>query len=568
MVSLKNILLISLIATYCFSACKPATEKLAPSVIVEDPASINQVVAGEIQRALLLAIDQQGVISDSLQIYCSDLLEETYYRNDYLPFWSDTGFFRPVTSQLIGYLDTVYYDGLFQNDYHYSDIKRITRLLKTDSLKKTDAALWTKADLLLTDAFMRVALHLKQGRLKPDSSSWLADSTKYSSFFIPRFNRLFKNEDLATIITGMHPGHEGYLQLRSLVRPFVDSMDTKAYTYVRYPFIEGNEKDSLRFIGELQVRLSESDFLKLNPKVLPDSADLADAITKYQKKKKLTPDGKYSAALVKSLNLTDKEKYNRLAITLDRYKLLPDSMPLQYIWVNLPSYTLVLHDSDSVVLQSRIICGKPATPTPQLTSAISDLVIYPTWTVPASIIKKEMLPGLKRNPNYLARKGLGLYNADGDRIDPSTINWSKYSKGIPYKIQQGSGDNNALGVIKFNFDNPYFVYLHDTNQRYLFKNSMRALSHGCVRVQEWQQLAAFIARNDSLRLKVGDSLKYTADSITNWIANKERHRIVVKQKLPLYIRYFTCAAVEGKLKFYDDLYGDDKLLREKYFSKK
>ena len=567
MVSLRNILSLFLFSTCCFSACKPATEKLAPSIIVEDPASINLVVAGEIQRALLLAIDQQGMISDSLQIDCAELLEETYYRNDYLPFWSDTGLFRPVINQLIGYLDTVSYDGLFQNDYHYNDIKYITRLLKTDSLKKADAALWTKADLMLTDAFMRIALHLKKGRISPDSSSWLTDSTKYSSFFIPQFNRLFKNEDLGAIIACMHPVHQGYRQLRSLVKPFVDSMDTQSYTYVRYPFIEGNEKDSLRFIAELQLRLSESDFLKLNPKEFADSAKLADAITKYQKKKKLTPDGKYSAALVKNLNLTDKEKYNRLAITLDRYKLLPDSMPQQYIWVNLPAYKLVLHDSDSVVLQSRIICGKPATPTPQLTSAISDLVIYPTWTVPASIIKKEMLPGLKRNSNYLARKGLELYTNNGELIDPSTINWSKYSKGIPYKIQQGSGDNNALGVIKFNFDNPYFVYLHDTNQRYLFKNSMRALSHGCVRVQEWQQLAAFIARNDSINLKVGDSLKYTADSIRNWIANKERHRIAVKQKLPLYIRYFTCAAVDGKLKFYDDFYNEDKLLREKYFSK-
>jgi murein L,D-transpeptidase YcbB/YkuD len=264
----------------------------------------------------LLAIDQQGMISDSLQIDCAELLEETYYRNDYLPFWSEKGLFRPVINQLIGYLDTVSYDGLFQNDYHYNDIKYITLLLKTDSLKKADAALWTKADLLLTDAFMRVALHLKKGRISPDSSSWLTDSTKYSSFFIPQFNRLFKNEDLGAIIACMHPVHQGYRQLRSLVKPFVDSMDTQSYTYVRYPFIEGNEKDSLRFIAELQLRLSESDFLKLSPKEFADSAKLADAITKYQKKKKLTPDGKYSAALVKNLNLTDKEKYNRLAITL------------------------------------------------------------------------------------------------------------------------------------------------------------------------------------------------------------------------------------------------------------
>ena len=106
-------------------------------------------------------------------------------------------------------------------------------------------------------------------------------------------------------------------------------------------------------------------------------------------------------------------------------------------------------------------------------------------------------------------------------IDPATINWSKYSKGIPYKIQQGSGEDNALGVIKFNFDNPYFVYLHDTNQRYLFKNKSRALSHGCVGVQRWDNLATWIIRNDSLNLKTGDSLRYNFDTLSNWIAMKE-----------------------------------------------
>jgi len=284
--------------------------------------------------------------------------------------------------------------------------------------------------------------------------------------------------------------------------------------------------------------------------------------------KGLVVDGKIGNAVVKKLNLTDRQKFRTIAVTLDKYKSLPEKMPEKYIWVNLPGYYLKVWDHDTLVFESKVICGKPATPTPLITSAISDIVIFPTWTVPTSIISKDMLPALKRNPGYLQRKGLYLLDKTGEHIDPFSVNWAKYSKGIPYRIQQGSGDDNALGVIKFNFNNPFSVYLHDTNQRYLFKNAVRCLSHGCVRVQEWQKLANYIVRNDSINAKITAPLKYNTDSISNWIANKERHTIDVKNKIPLFIRYFSCEGVNGSVMFYDDMYGDDRALAERYFGAK
>lgn len=225
-------------------------------------------------------------------------------------------------------------------------------------------------------------------------------------------------------------------------------------------------------------------------------------------------------------------------------------------------------DKDTVVFESKVICGKPETRTPLLTGKISDMITYPTWTVPNSIIVKQYLPKLKNNPNYISKIGLKLMDSKGETVDPNTVNWSKYSKGIPYKVMQASGDDNSLGVIKFNFNNPYAVYLHDTNQRYLFKKTSRALSHGCVRVKEWEKLANYIANNDSTLSFKKDSLKYTSDSIRSWISKKERHRIDVKNQIPLFIRYFSCEGKNGLIKFYEDIYGEDKLLMEKYFDKK
>jgi L,D-transpeptidase YcbB len=118
--------------------------------------------------------------------------------------------------------------------------------------------------------------------------------------------------------------------------------------------------------------------------------------------------------------------------------------------------------------------------------------------------------------------------------------------------------------MKFNFPNKYAVYLHDTNQRYLFSKSKRALSHGCVRVQAWQELTNFILRNDSLY-----SDKFVpVDSVNNWLALKEKHLITVRKKIPLFIRYFTCDVVKEDVVFYEDVYGDDRRIREKIFSDK
>jgi L,D-transpeptidase YcbB len=243
-------------------------------------------------------------------------------------------------------------------------------------------------------------------------------------------------------------------------------------------------------------------------------------------------------------------------------------MPTRYLWVNLPGYSMKFIEDDSLVLLSKIICGKVKTRTPILTSAISELITYPQWTVPASIIEKEILPGIKRDSDYLAKKGFSLVDKNGDEVDPHTVEWSRYKRGIPYRVVQGSGDENALGVLKFNFPNKYAVYLHDTNQRYLFARNSRSLSHGCVRVQDWQKLAYSMIRYDNKEF-ASKRPSSTEDSLTAWLARKEKHSIVVRNRLPVYIRYFTCEADEaGKLLFYDDIYGEDKMLQELYFNGK
>ncbi len=492
-----------------------------------------------------------------------NLLHFYYSQNGYMPVWSKEGIWNRQSNELIQYLDTCIYDGLFNKDYHYKAISTLKNKLANDSLKMMKPVDWALADLGFTSAFMQVLQDLAQGRLFNSKQLWSSDSSKYESFFLKNIHRFMKGEKLAFITNSIQPTHKGYVLLRGAIRSFTDSMDRTVYTYLQYPY---PSKDSLLFIKALKKRFAESGIFENTN--LPDTTALQDIIKKYQAKKQLKTDGKISSSLVRMLNNTGKEKLIRIAITLDKFKQLPAVMPDKYIWVNLPSFYLQLIGHDTVLMQSKIICGKSSTPTPEITSYIDNLVTFPTWTVPKSIIEKEILPGLKRNPGYLARKGLGLYKHDGTPVNPYSVNWEKFTKGIPFKVMQSSGDENALGVMKFNFKNAHDVYLHDTNQRYLFKKNVRNLSHGCVRVQDWEQLAFYIARNDSSLYPAKDTLKYTTDSISNWIRNEEMHKIVIKNKFPIFIRYFSCAYSENGIRFYDDIYGSDIKLREKYFALK
>jgi murein L,D-transpeptidase YcbB/YkuD len=246
---------------------------------------------------------------------------------------------------------------------------------------------------------------------------------------------------------------------------------------------------------------------------------------------------------------------------MDRYKQLPEIMPERYVWVNLPAYKMEVFDSGFAIIESKVIVGQPKTRTPVLTSEITNFITYPQWTVPFSIIFKEMLPRIQKNINYFDKENLMVVDKYDSVIDPATIDWSVLNKkNFPYLIRQREGDDNSLGLIKFNFRNKYDVYLHDTNARSLFARSNRAMSHGCVRVQEWRQLADFMVSQDTV--------KYHPDTLAAWISRAEKHIVPVKMKIPVFLRYFTASTKEGKIVLFEDIYEDDKLLRNRYFTRR
>lgn len=541
-----------------FMSCNENSQPPKKEEIVRQPENLNKKTNENITVMVAYLSERNGVLNDSLSFNMWPVLKAWYAGRDSQRTWSNQQQWLPLADSLFDFIRHSEYYGLFPSDYHLHHLSGIRYKLQTDSAAMLDATIWARADLLLTDAVMQIAKDISLGRLQKDSVTLRKDTVLSDSFYVALLNDMHRRNEVTSLLRALEPHYNGYVELRMALKDFVDSMDRKSYTYLSYPFFD--PVDSVNFLRNLQSRLYEGGYIAFNDPAA-DTATLAASVRAYQKDHDLKADGVAGPMVVKSLNSNDQEKFRTIAINLDRYKQLPDTMPTRYLWVNIPEYRLRLWDNDTLILESKIVVGQPQTRTPLLTSTLSNFILFPQWTVPYSIIFKEMLPKIRTNVNYLAKENLMVVDKYDSIIDPHTVNWFKLNKNyFPYLLKQREGDDNSLGVIKFNFRNKYSVYLHDTNARGLFSRTNRALSHGCVRVQQWNKLSKYLVQDDSLR--------YRPDTLSAWMKRKEKHTVNFSRKLPIYIRYFTTDVQNGKIVFFDDVYAEDKTARHMWFNNK
>ena len=534
---------------------KSLKKKLPEKDLVKRSGQMQERISEDLQKIVEYLKVKDGRLNDSVSIAYLSLLDSFYETNDYQPVWSKDAKWLASGDSLYNFIENSKDYGLFPADYHFRPLAFINRVFVADSLAKKNAVLWARSDILLTDAFFTLVKHLKQGRFKYDSVTLRTDTVLKDEIYWRTLDTAIRSGGIRESLHQLEPKYPGYDSLKAQIKNYLAKAVFSPYTYLYYPY-----QDSVRFFKSLQKRLQELGILSGDIFDM-DTTAFVKVLKRYQRTHGLTITGRVSDQLVDNLNNTDWEKFKSIAINLDRYKLLPDSLPKTYAWVNLPAFTLRVVDDDTLVFQSKVIVGRPDARTPLLTSEISNFVTFPQWTVPFSIIFKEMLPKIQENVEYLIKENLMVVDQNDSVLDPHKIKWERISRNhFPYVIKQQQGDDNSLGVIKFNFRNKYSVYIHDTNVRWLFGKSFRALSHGCVRLKEWKKLANFLLRSDSTG--------HQADSLKAWIGRQEKHTISGFPKLPVFIRYFTCESKNGKLKFYEDIYEEDRFLREKYFTGK
>jgi len=285
-------------------------------------------------------------------------------------------------------------------------------------------------------------------------------------------------------------------------------------------------------------------------------ACLQDAVKHFQLRNGLKDDGEVGPITLAVLNKTVDERIETMLLNLDRIKWLNVPHTKRHIIINIPDFMLYFEEDGTLRQSIRTIVGTPKNPTPIFSNTVKTIVLNPQWNVPKSIIQKEMIPKLLRNPNAMSKQRIEVFNGwgkDAVKINPASVNWSKYrySKHMPYRFAQTSGTHNALGKVKFLFPNKFSVYMHDTPTKHLFNKDKRAFSHGCIRLQQPRELLeTFSTFNDNVDFEKSQNI----------LKGKKKVYLALENRVPVDVIYLTSwVDYEGKLQFRNDVYHYDEM---------
>jgi len=288
---------------------------------------------------------------------------------------------------------------------------------------------------------------------------------------------------------------------------------------------------------------------------------LKEAIVHFQKRHGLEDEGVIGPNTIAALNVPIEKRIEQIRLNLDRIKWLNERDSKRHIIINIPAFTLFFDEDRALRLQMKVITGTRKNPTPVFSNIVRTIVLNPQWNVPKSIIQKEMIPKIFRDPNAMKKEKIEIYTGwgeDAHKVSAGSVNWGKYrySKTVPYRFAQTPGYHNALGKVKFLFPNQFSVYMHDTPTKNLFQQNVRAFSHGCIRLSKpIELLETFSTFNDNVDFqKAEERLKGTQKEFLN-----------LTEKVPVDVVYLTAYVdYDGVLQFRNDVYGYDNMQLQSY----
>ena len=311
-------------------------------------------------------------------------------------------------------------------------------------------------------------------------------------------------------------------------------------------------------VAELRKRLAiegdlDADKAADGPASQAWDADLTAAVKRFQARMGLRQSGLVAGATLKAMNVPADVRATQLAASARRLADIAFSFGERYVVVNLPAASVEAIENGRVVHRYVAIVGDVAHPSPEIAAHISVINLNPTWTVPTSIIKKEIIPKMQKDPGYLARQKIRILDGSGAEIDPKTINWAS-ERAVDYTLRQDAGAGNSLGAIRIGMPNKLAVYMHDTPSKRLFGADYRFLSHGCVRVQGVYDYAEWLLQGTA----GGPSGVWDKASLEAEVKQGAREDIKLAQPAPVIWVYLTgWSNLDGTADFRDDVYGVD-----------
>lgn len=286
----------------------------------------------------------------------------------------------------------------------------------------------------------------------------------------------------------------------------------------------------------------------------PFDAVVAEAVKRFQARHGLAPTGTVTPRTLAAMNVPVQKRIKQLEASLERVENMNFSFGQRYVVVNIPATFAEAVENDQVVRRYRVIVGKTEKPSPTLTAEITGVVLNPTWTVPSSIAKTEISAHMRKDPTYLSRMHMEVLDAHDNPIDPHSVDWSG-THTPNFTVRQANGSFNALGAVKIDMPNAYSVYMHDTNQRNLFNDDYRFDSHGCSRVDNVRDLAAWLLSEEMP--------KWNRAAIDAAIATGAHQEVSLPKKVPVAWIYLTAWMTRDQtVQFRNDVYSQDEQLLE------
>lgn len=280
---------------------------------------------------------------------------------------------------------------------------------------------------------------------------------------------------------------------------------------------------------------------------------LAEAIKTFQSRHGLTPDGVIGTDTRNAMNVTPGVRAKQIEVNMQRWAEIAQDMGDRFVLVNIPEYQLHVIEHDHDALTMKVVVGKPTRQTPELSSEITRIVFNPYWNVPHTIARRDIIPKVLRDGSYLYTNKIRIFSSqeeDAYELSPREVNWEDaHENGFSYHFRQEPGIKNALGLVKFEFQNDHDVYLHDTPAKDLFAKDTRDFSSGCIRLEKPFALVAYLTQNDA---------RINAEKVRSKLVSHKTSYFKIENPIPIYIAYLTTwVDSKGIVHFANDVYQRD-----------
>jgi murein L,D-transpeptidase YcbB/YkuD len=487
---------------------------------------------------------RSGISVNGTQIHAVRVISKMYKLNGQRPLWNAN-----AIASLAAEIEDLADDGLTPDDYRFPTITKILSAPDVADLPVKERA---KLDVLLSEAFVRAAYNLYVGKVDAERLDANINFTRPIEIEDPAslLSNAISEAEIGLLFDKMRPQNIRYDWLKSALKRYRDYAAAVGWaTVAEGKTLKLGQNDSR--VAQVRARLKVTgEYTGEFTPTAPDNFDpeLVAAVKSFQKRHGLEVDGAVGPVTRAALNVSVEERIDQIRVNLERQRWIMHEAHDEFLIVDIAGFQVYWVKDDEVIWQEQVQVGKEYTQTPLFKDNIRYLEINPTWTIPPGIMRRSILPALKKDPNFLDKKGYLLLTQDGERINPKTIDWQSI-KTMPYIVRQPPGPDNALGLVKFMFPNPHFVFLHDTNHREFFDRTGRAFSSGCVRVQNPFDLAErLLAGQDSWDRKHIDAV----------VASGKNTRVNLNRPMRIIIAYLTARSDGQRVFFKSDVYDRDE----------